>query len=53
MGSEIAFLRLDGRLALPQLDSGLLLGEAVEGAEAPDEVGAVDADDATVGEEVL
>jgi len=35
------------------LCGGLLLGEAVEGAEAPDEVGAIDADDASVGEEVL
>lgn len=39
--------------SINDLDSRLLLGEAMEGAEAPDEVGAVDTDDAAVGEEGL
>jgi len=31
------------------LNGGLLLAKAVEGAEAPDEAGAVEADDASIG----
>ena len=34
----------------PWRSCGFLLGEAVEGAEAPDEVDGVDADDVAVGE---
>jgi hypothetical protein len=36
----------------PRLDGGFLLGQAVEGAEAPDQVYGVDPDDRAVGEEV-
>src|SRR5277367_4807455 len=42
--------RAANRLHFPKSSCGLLLGEAVEGAEAPDEVYGVDAYDLAVGE---
>src|ERR1035438_1137780 len=41
---------MQGREVEAKRSCGLLLGEAVEGAEAPDEVNGVDADDFACGE---